>query len=211
MDECEPLFAGSIFIFNGFFLTSRLLARNQKYLPGALLTENQRAALVMTQGSAFTNVNAVRETQPAAGHRDAGGQLDGGSGGGGRIGGGGYLHSLRGGGRGSGGGSGGGDGGGGGDGVGGGGGGDSGGYGGGDGGGGGGDNDGGGEKKVVVGIPGDGSGGELRDAALLVLAYNRPAYLKQTLDSLATVSGLADVSVYISQAGAYTRPLLSST
>lgn len=53
----------------------------------------------------------------------------------------------------------------------------------------------------TAGIPGDGSGGELRDAALLVVAYNRPDYLRKTLDSLATVSSLQDVSVYVSQDG----------
>lgn len=55
--------------------------------------------------------------------------------------------------------------------------------------------------ELVVGVPGDGSGGELRDAALLVVAYNRPDYLRKTLDSLATVSSLQDVSVYVSQDG----------
>ena len=50
-------------------------------------------------------------------------------------------------------------------------------------------------------IPGDGSGGELRDGALLVVAYNRQDYLRKTLDSLATVSSLRDVSVYVSQDG----------
>jgi hypothetical protein len=47
----------------------------------------------------------------------------------------------------------------------------------------------------------DASEGELANAALLVIAYNRPDYLRQTLDSLAKVSHLSDVNVYVSQDG----------
>ena len=51
-------------------------------------------------------------------------------------------------------------------------------------------------------VPGDGSGGELTNAALLVVAYNRPDYLRRTLDSLAEVSSLGNITVYVSQDGA---------
>ena len=50
-------------------------------------------------------------------------------------------------------------------------------------------------------IRGDGGGNELADAAVLVLAFNRPQYLRQTLQTLASTPGLDEVSVYVSQDG----------
>ena len=54
---------------------------------------------------------------------------------------------------------------------------------------------------VPVSIPGDGSGDDMSDAAILVVAYNRPDYLTRTLESLASVADLHLVSVYVSQDG----------
>jgi alpha-1,3-mannosyl-glycoprotein beta-1,2-N-acetylglucosaminyltransferase len=54
---------------------------------------------------------------------------------------------------------------------------------------------------VPVPIPGDGSGDDMSDAAILVVAYNRPDYLTRTLESLASVADLHLVSVYVSQDG----------
>ena len=50
-------------------------------------------------------------------------------------------------------------------------------------------------------VPGDGSGGEMSDAAVLVVAYNRADYLAETLASLADVADLDLVTVYVSQDG----------
>ena len=52
-----------------------------------------------------------------------------------------------------------------------------------------------------ISIPGDGSGDDMSDAAILVVAYNRPDYLTRTLESLASVADLHLVSVYVSQDG----------
>jgi hypothetical protein len=41
----------------------------------------------------------------------------------------------------------------------------------------------------------------LSNPALVVFTYNRPAYLRQTLDSLTHVAGLKGFSVYVSQVG----------
>ena len=50
-------------------------------------------------------------------------------------------------------------------------------------------------------VDGDTSQGHVESMAVLVVAYNRPDYLRQTLDSLAKVSRLSDISVYVSQDG----------
>ena len=50
-------------------------------------------------------------------------------------------------------------------------------------------------------VPGDGSGGEMSDAAVLVVAYNRADYLAETLASLADVADLDLVTVYVSPDG----------
>ncbi|KAK9847547.1 hypothetical protein WJX84_001936 [Apatococcus fuscideae] len=50
-------------------------------------------------------------------------------------------------------------------------------------------------------IPGDARSTSLRRAAVIVFAYNRPGYLNETLRSLASLSGLSKVTVYISQDG----------
>jgi hypothetical protein len=39
----------------------------------------------------------------------------------------------------------------------------------------------------------------LSNPALVVFTFNRPAYLRQTLDSLSHVAGLKGFSVYVSQ------------
>ncbi|KAK9811645.1 hypothetical protein WJX72_007588 [[Myrmecia] bisecta] len=53
-------------------------------------------------------------------------------------------------------------------------------------------------------IPGDGSGGELSNAAVIVFAYNRTSYLEKTLESMAGLAGLDQVSLYVSQDGNFT-------
>ncbi|DBA72905.1 TPA: hypothetical protein ACH3X2_009866 [Trebouxia sp. C0005] len=50
-------------------------------------------------------------------------------------------------------------------------------------------------------IAGDGSGKELSNAAVVLFCYNRTKYLEKTLSSLAELSGLDKVTVYISQDG----------
>ena len=46
-----------------------------------------------------------------------------------------------------------------------------------------------------------GSQNTFSNAAVLVVAYNRPKYLSQTLDSLARVSELSEITIYVSQDG----------
>ncbi|KAL3157358.1 hypothetical protein ABBQ32_011839 [Trebouxia sp. C0010 RCD-2024] len=53
----------------------------------------------------------------------------------------------------------------------------------------------------LVRIPGDGSGGELSNAAVILFCYNRTEYLGKTLDSLAGLVGLDRVTIYVSQDG----------
>lgn len=58
-------------------------------------------------------------------------------------------------------------------------------------------------------VPGDGHSGAVTDPAVLIIAYNRPRYLLETLRSLAQQRQLSKFKVYLSQDGALGQPQFS--
>lgn len=56
--------------------------------------------------------------------------------------------------------------------------------------------------KSIPGDGGDGAAGALSNPAVLILAYNRPRYLLETLKSLSLQRGLSGFKIYLSQDGA---------